>query len=230
MKSRIVIIVLSVLLMLSLAFSAIMVYREFSRSRCGPVFALCQEVNGSASATSPDNNQEAEPSPSTEDSDNGQAVEPSPSMENSNNGQMAEVPEIELAPDFSVRLLTGDTFTLSEHIGSVVVLDFWATWCGPCVRKMPYMQALSEKYEDVLFIGMNVGEDPRHVQNFISEHGFTYPIGLDEGGLIHRTLYPSPGVPFTVIIGANGAIVDTFLGGGAGIVALIESTVSEALG
>jgi thiol-disulfide isomerase/thioredoxin len=43
----------------------------------------------------------------------------------------------DLAPDFSALLLTGETFTLSEHRGMVVVLNFWATWCGPCVEKMP---------------------------------------------------------------------------------------------
>ena len=137
----------------------------------------------------------------------------------------------DIAPDFSVQLLTGETFTLSEHRGTVVVLDFWATWCGPCVQKMPTMQALYEQFEDnVIFVGINVGEQPSRVQDFISERGFTYPIGLDTDSAIHRNLYPSPGIPYMVIINGDGVITSTFLGGGTNMHGRIESAILEALG
>ena len=137
----------------------------------------------------------------------------------------------DLAPDFSVQLLNGDTFTLSEHRGTVVVLDFWATWCGPCVAKMPTIQALSEQFEDrVIFVGMNVGEPQSRVQEFIDERGFTFPIGLDNNGYIHRNLYPSPGVPYMVIINGDGMITATFLGGGVGLQEIYETAILEALG
>ena len=187
MKSKAIIVILSVLLVFSLAANAIMIfriYRELTR----------------------------------------------PSYVDGFNQEEAVYTE-DLAPDFSVPLLTGENFTLSEHRGTVVVLDFWATWCGPCVRKMPAIQTLSEEFGDsVIFVGMNVGEELDDVQTFISERGFTYPIGLDEGGNIHRRLFPSPGIPYTVIIGADGTIFDAFLGGGDSIVALIEIAILEALG
>ena len=184
MKSKVVIIILSALLILSLAFNAIMVYRELTRY--------------------------------------GYADEFPPGV---------ELQVGDMAPDFSVQLLTGETFTLSEHRGTVVVLDFWATWCGPCVAKMPTVQALSEQFEDyVIFVGMNVGEDPQRVRDFIAERGFTYPIGLDENGDIHRNLYPSAGIPYMVIINGDGVIISTFLGSARDMHQLIEDAIMEALG
>jgi len=141
-----------------------------------------------------------------------------------------EVQAGNVAPDFSVQLLTGETFTLSEQIGTVVVLDFWATWCGPCVAKMPIMQALSEQFgESVTFVGVNVGEPQSRVQAFIDERGFTFPVGVDERGYIHRYLYPSPGIPYMVVINRQGLITATFLGGGQDMKALYEAAILDAL-
>jgi len=141
-----------------------------------------------------------------------------------------EVHAGELAPDFTVQLLSGESFTLSEHRGTVVVLDFWATWCGPCVAKMPTIQALSEQFGDeVIFVGINVGEPRNRVQYFIDDRGFTYRIGLDERNYIHRNLYPSPGVPYMVIINADGFITDTFLGGGNNLMEIYEYAILNAL-
>ena len=184
MKSKVIIVILSVLLVVSLAFNAIILYRLYREVRRSSGFNLENELQ-------------------TED----------------------------IAPDFSVQLLTGETFTLSEHRGTVVALDFWATWCGPCVQKMPTVQALSEQFEDsVIFVGMNVGERQDRVQDFIAERGFTFPIGLDVNGDIHRNLYPSPGIPYMVIINGDGVITDTFLGGGASMHEQIEAAILAALG
>ena len=119
----------------------------------------------------------------------------------------------EMAPDFTLPLLTGETFTLSEHRGTPVVVNFWATWCGPCVRKMPSTQALSEEFADqVIFIGVNIGEDLRVIQNFIDEGGYTFPIGLDEGGETSFDWNPRGGVPYTVIVDSDGIIAEIFSG------------------
>ena len=137
----------------------------------------------------------------------------------------------DLAPDFSVQLLTGETFTLSDHRGTVVVLDFWATWCGPCVAKMPTVQALSEQFADkAIFVGINVGESQNRVQAFIDEHTFTFPIGIDENNYIHRNLFPSPGVPYMVVINGDGVITATFLGGGGGMEEVYKNAILDALG
>ncbi|MCL2377929.1 MAG: TlpA family protein disulfide reductase [Defluviitaleaceae bacterium] len=183
MKNKGIIIVLAVLLIVSLFFNAVLLYRLYRETRgesFNPEYALQIE---------------------------------------------------DMAPDFSVELLTGETFTLSEHRGTVVVLDFWATWCGPCVAKMPTVQTLSEQFGDsVKFVGINVGESRGRVQEFINERGFTFPIGVDEDNYIHRNLYPSPGVPYMVIINGDGVITDTFLGGGEGLIHRYEAAILEALG
>jgi thiol-disulfide isomerase/thioredoxin len=136
----------------------------------------------------------------------------------------------DMAPDFSVQLLTGETFTLSEHRDTVVVLYFWATWCRHCVATMPYLQTLSEQYEDrVLFVGMNVNESLSRVTDFIDERGLTFPIGLDEVGDIHRNLYPSTGIPYMVIVDGDGVVTEMILGGGEGVHSLIENAILDAL-
>jgi len=137
----------------------------------------------------------------------------------------------DLAPDFSVPLMTGETFTLSEHRGTVVVLEFWTTWCVHCVLKVPIIQELSEQFAgDAIFVGINLGESPAIVQAFIDEHAITYPIGLDYDLAIHRDLYPSPGIPYMVIIDRNGAITTTFTGGSPDAHAQISNAVLEAMG
>jgi len=137
----------------------------------------------------------------------------------------------DMAPDFTVRLLDNETFTLSDHRDKVVVLDFWATWCGPCVEKMPTIQTLSEKYEDrAIFVGMNVAEDISLVRDFISRTGFAYHIGLDENSDIFMNLYPSIAIPYLVIINRDGIITHIFTGGSDSMYELIDNAIIEALG
>ena len=118
-----------------------------------------------------------------------------------------------LAPDFSLTLLTGEEFTLSDHRGSVVVLSFWTTWCSFCVEKMPYTQASSEYFGDqVVFVGINMGEDPDLVENFLAERGYTFLQGIDSDNSIYNNLYTSAGIPYSVIIGRDGIIVKEMVG------------------
>ncbi len=134
------------------------------------------------------------------------------------------------APDFTVDLLSGGTFTLSEHKGKVVFLNFWGTWCAPCIEEMPAIQALSEKYTDgVVFIGMDYADNNiRKVQDFIAERGFTYPIGLDESGSVTEQ-YPSLGVPYTLVIDAEGIVSWSITGGSDQMYDVFDNAITEAL-
>jgi len=140
-----------------------------------------------------------------------------------------ELNEGDIAPDFSAKLLSGETFTLSEHRGKVIVLDFWATWCSPCVEKMPTIQALSEQYESsAVFVGMNVGESFDEVKGFIANMGFTYNIGLDENEEIHRNLYPTIAIPYLVIINKEGIITKNIVGGNQSMYETIENAIKHS--
>jgi len=133
------------------------------------------------------------------------------------------------APDFSTDILGGDRFALSDHSGNVVFLNFWASWCGPCVDEMPAIQELSELYTDVIFIGVNVAETQEKVRDFITKNGYGYNIGIDETGGILNNLYPSDGIPYTLIIDAEGIISRIFLGGGKQMFGIFEEAIREVL-
>ncbi len=119
-----------------------------------------------------------------------------------------------LAPDFTATLADGSSFTLSEHRGSVILLNFWATWCGPCVEEMPAFERLNSEYGDEVYIlAINYMEDENTVNQFIQNNGYTFPIAYDVDGSISE-LYPSEGIPYTLIIDTDGSVRITFLGGG----------------
>lgn len=116
------------------------------------------------------------------------------------------------APDFTAKLNNGETFTLSDKKGQVVLLNFWATWCSNCVKEMPAIEKLYEEYgNQVVIIGVNVGEDKSTVDAFIDTKNYTLPIAYDTESNISN-LYPSAGIPYTVIIGKDGLVTETFLG------------------
>lgn len=118
----------------------------------------------------------------------------------------------DLAPDFTAELADGSTFALSEQRGKKVLLNFWATWCGPCVGEMPALERLHEEYpEELTVVAVNCQETPETVDEFIKENGYTFPIAYDESGEISQQ-YPTDGIPFTLIIDEEGVIQQIFLG------------------
>ena len=123
-----------------------------------------------------------------------------------------EAAEINAAPDFSATLLSGETYTLSEQKGKVVLLNIWATWCSPCEREMPAFETLQEKYGDRLsIICVNCMEEIETVQAFIDENGYTFPVAPDPDGKI-CDLYYTGGIPYTVIIDKDGNVAEEHVG------------------
>ena len=111
------------------------------------------------------------------------------------------------APDFTLRTLDGGEVRLHELRGKVVVLNFWATWCGPCRDEMPlFEQAMAERGPDgLLIVAINVQESEDQVRPFVQRLGLTYPIGMDRnGGLARR--YRVRSYPTTYFIGRNGTV------------------------
>lgn len=123
-----------------------------------------------------------------------------------------ELSEGSVAPDFTIDVNDGSSFTLSEHQGKVVLLNFWATWCGPCVEEMPAFQKLYKEYGDKIeILAVNTAEDRDVVDTFVEKGGYTFPVGYDEDGEISN-MYPTDGIPYTLVIGKDGKVSALFLG------------------
>lgn len=116
------------------------------------------------------------------------------------------------APDFTAQLVDGTSFQLSEQKDKAVLLNFWATWCGPCVGELPAFTRLVETYVDkIALLAVNCGEDEQTVTGFLEQNGYTFPVALDLEGEI-SSLYPTDGIPYTLIIAPDGTISSIQLG------------------
>lgn len=120
-----------------------------------------------------------------------------------------------LAPDFTYRNIYGKDFTLSKQRGKVVVVNIWATYCGPCIRELPDFIALQEDLKDqgVLFVGvaLDQGGIPI-VRPFAEEHHINYPILIDrEASILEK--YPLQGLPDTYVINRDGEVAHTVITG-----------------
>ena len=143
--------------------------------------------------------------------------------------QLPAMPGAE-APDFEVTLTNGETFRLSDQRGKVVLLNIWATWCGPCVAEMPDIEQLSQDYaDDLVVIGVNCGEAEQTVIDFIEDKGYTYLFAADEDYLVSSVLYPTTAIPYTVVIDADGVITQMHEGGGTGMYEVLEEYVLQAM-
>ena len=117
------------------------------------------------------------------------------------------------APDFTLELHEGGTVTLSELQGKPVVLNFWASWCPPCVREMPDFQAVFEEYGDrIHMLGVGVWEPTEAMDAFLAKHDYTYPMAYDLDETM-ADLYALDGIPQTWILNGEGIIVEYILGG-----------------
>ncbi|AOZ91404.1 redoxin domain-containing protein [Paenibacillus crassostreae] len=117
-------------------------------------------------------------------------------------------------PSFNLLGLDGSVHNLDEYKGKSMVINFWGTWCEPCVKEMPALQVQSEKWEDkdVVVIGINVGEDVMSVENFVKQANLDFPILLDPNRDAVRSYGISP-LPTTLFVSADGKIRNIHLGG-----------------
>jgi thiol-disulfide isomerase/thioredoxin len=111
------------------------------------------------------------------------------------------------APDFTLPLLAGGEMTLSKEKGNVIILDFWATWCGPCRVAMPAVEEVIKEFagKNVKLYSVNGGEDADTVKSFLEQSKLDVPVALDTNNEV-TALYKAEAIPQTVIIGPDGVI------------------------
>jgi peroxiredoxin len=109
------------------------------------------------------------------------------------------------APNFSLRSRGGETVSLADLKGQVVMINFWATWCGPCRQEMPHLEALYQRYQGLGFtlLGVNVEEDASGAEKFLAETPVSFPILFDPASSVSE-LYDVVAMPSTVLVDRAG--------------------------
>ncbi len=116
------------------------------------------------------------------------------------------------APDFQLLDLRGQTVSLSQFRGKVVILDFWATWCGPCRLSMPMMETLQlEHPNDLKLLAINLEESRDEVRDYVARQNIRATVLLDTEGKVGR-IYGSESIPMQVLIDKKGIVRDVKIG------------------
>lgn len=175
-----------------------------------------QEGNQESTQNTPNNNENTQEG-------NQESTQNSPN--NNENTQEEPNPEY-AAPDFTVYDKNGNPVKLSQLRGKPVVLNMWASWCGPCKSEMPGFQAMYEKYgEDVHFMMNNLTTQDNlgDAQELISRNGYTFPVYFDKDNSTAAS-YSTGSIPMSFFINSKGELVTYAIG------AIDEATLEKAIG
>ena len=134
------------------------------------------------------------------------------------------------APDFTLRTMDGQNLRLQEQRGRVVLVNFWATWCGPCRQEMPHLNKLYDKYRASGFVllGVNVDEDSKAAAGVASKLGVKFPVLYDPNKAVGK-LYGLDKMPSTVLIDRDGKVKYLHLGYVSGYEETYEKQIRELL-
>ncbi len=117
------------------------------------------------------------------------------------------------APDFTLKSLDGANLRLEEYRGQVVLINFWASWCGPCRQEMPLLDRLHQRYEDTGFavLGVNVEGEAKPAQEIADKTQITFPVLIDDGQKVSE-MYNLEAMPSTVVVDRDGVVRYIHLG------------------
>lgn len=115
--------------------------------------------------------------------------------------------EGQVAPDFVLKSTSGENLRLSEYRGDVVMINFWATWCGPCRQEMPLLDELYRRYHRVGFnlLGVNIDDDTTRALRMVEELDLHFPVVFDTRKEVSR-LYNVEAMPATILVDREGNI------------------------
>lgn len=132
------------------------------------------------------------------------------------------------APDFTLKTSAGGNLRLQEQRGQVVMVNFWATWCGPCKQEMPHLNRLYDKYRASGFtlLGVNVDDDPRQAVAAAARLGLKFPVLLDADKAVIKR-YDMGSMPATVLIDRDGRVRFLHRGYREGMEAAYEQQIRE---
>jgi peroxiredoxin len=118
------------------------------------------------------------------------------------------------APELNLTTIDGESASLSDYLGSVVLVNLWATWCPPCREEMPALQAFYEKYQSdgFVLIAIDQGETLEQVIPFVNEFELTFPVWLDTGSQAGR-VFNTMNLPSSYVIDRNGRVRLMWIGG-----------------
>ena len=113
----------------------------------------------------------------------------------------------QLAPDFTLEALTGPNLRLQEYRGQVVLINFWASWCGPCRQEMPVLDRLHQRYEQAGFavLGVNVEGKRGPAEKIAKQSNVSFPVLIDSGQRVSKE-YDLEAMPSTVVVDRDGLV------------------------
>lgn len=135
-------------------------------------------------------------------------------------------------PAFSMTSITGEKLSDKSLRGKVYVLDFWATWCGPCLEASPSMDRLQRKFkaQGVRVIGANVSEsNPKAAKEYTKKHGYTYTVTMGSTNEKLAQALGARGIPLIMVVGKDGKVAKVYEGFGAGVEKELEATITSLL-
>lgn len=148
-----------------------------------------------------------------EDNSDDEEIEDSEDSEESEDTKESESDIVAgaLAPDFTLKDLDGEDVSLSDYRGKLVILNFWATWCGFCDKEMPDLDKINSEFDDVVVLAVDAMEDRDTVAKYIEEGGYDFDVVLDSEGEISK-LYLVSAFPTSYFIEEDGTLIGRVAG------------------
>ncbi len=137
---------------------------------------------------------------------------PLPALEAADAGNAQE--SLKPAPTFELPDINGKKVSLADFKGKVVLINFWATWCGPCKAEMPSLNNLYAAFKNEGFVVLAVSIDPseKPVRSFVAEKGLTFPVLMDPEKEVYFDQYAAFAMPTSFLIDRKGMIAEKFIG------------------